>query len=516
MKYLVNRAQMRACDEYTSAHFGVPSVVLMERAALAVADCVEAFLDGKINSRILVLCGFHNNGADGMAAARLLRERGFAVTICLTGKDDRQSELNKLQLSICRRYGIAEIIAGAAGKPDMFEYDMIVDAILGIGCNRAPEPETAELIEKVNASGVPVIAVDVPSGIDIDSGKIPGAAIRAQMTVTFGFLKAGMYRYPVKAFCGKIRLAQIGITEESLTGTLPQICLTEEADIRAWWPMRPENGNKGTFGKILLYAGQKNMAGACILAAKSCYRTGAGMVRILTVEENRELIQTAVPEALLTTLSDADTIELREQKIKEAVSWADLAAAGPGIGTDKEAAQTLKLFLRALDKKPLILDADALNLLSEDSELQVFLRERAPFSTVVTPHPGELARLTGKAVGELKDQAPAAEWTWVEDYGCILTAKDAVTHIYTPQGNCYVCDSGHSGMATAGSGDVLTGMMAALLAVIKEPEKAAVAAVFLHGCAGRIAAEQLTGEAVMASDIIDRIPDAIFRIRNAG
>lgn len=536
MRYLVTKAQMQQYDQNTTDYFGIPAAVLMERAALAIAECTDMGLlqtcrphrreaARKAVKKVLVLCGTGNNGADGLAAARLLAQQGKEVQILLTGNEHRRSELNKLQLQICEKYGISmtDNLLDA-------EYDMVVDALFGIGLHREVDEDMKALIRAVNLMPCPVVAVDIPSGVDADTGSVLGEAVCADITVTFGFEKLGMYRYPGRKLCGRIICREIGITRDSFLGDVPEHILTEKEDIVSFRKERPQDGNKGTFGKILLMAGQENMAGACILAARSCYRMGAGMVRILTCKANREILQEAVPEALLTVLDEKDSVEIQKRNIADAAAWADLVAAGPGIGTKKESADILKQLLDASRSKLLVLDADALNLISMDGKLLELVRERPKMSTVLTPHPGELSRLTGKTISQIKEGGSQAARRLVQELGCILAAKDAVTCVYAPEMPICFCTSGNAGMATAGSGDVLTGMISALCAFYglkskAEPFnhdkdtgvedlrrsifKAVVCAVYIHGMAGTIAAEHLTEESLMAGDLIEFIPQAV-------
>ncbi|MGN1160173.1 MAG: NAD(P)H-hydrate dehydratase [Lachnospiraceae bacterium] len=529
MKYLVDSDQMRECDRNTSEYYKVPSVVLMERAALAVLEHITPDA-----CRILIVCGTGNNGADGLAVARLLKQQGRKVSVYLAGEDSHRSELNRLQLEICQKYGVSftDNISDA-------EYDMVVDALFGIGYKREPNEQVLRLMRTVNAMSCPVIAVDMPSGVDADTGRIFTDAVRADLTVTFGFPKMGMYRYPGKQYCGQIMEAPIGITKDSFLGNMPHMVLTEETDVKHWWQKRTPDGNKGTFGKVLLMAGSRNMAGACILAARSCYRAGAGMVRIVTCEENRELLLQSVPEALLTVLPK------QPEELAQDVAWADVVVAGPGIGTQTQTAELLCELIRLTADKPLVLDADALNLLAVNDTMQDLLMKRTAYTTVLTPHPGELSRLTGKTVTQLKQDSPKDALDYAKKMHCILVAKDAVSTVLTPQGQGYLCDSGNDGMATAGTGDVLTGIIGAMLAgytvqsrktesesmpVVEtvetdpmtpdtlpdtEPDAARVvaAAVYLHGMAGEMAAEALTKEGVMAGDLIEYLPEAICRIR---
>ncbi len=522
MKYLVNSMQMRECDRNTSEYYKVPSVVLMERAALAVTECVrEVFVESvSANGRILVVCGAGNNGADGLAVARLLHQQGYEVHIYQAHKEKRKSELNMLQTEICQAYGVF-----FADNMTAYEYDMVVDALFGIGLSRNMDEEDCAMTKTVNNLACPVISIDIPSGINADNGRIMGAAIRADVTVTFGFEKLGMYCYPGKQYCGKIKVAPIGITQASFLGKLPMISLTEKEDAARWWYRRWPGGNKGTFGKVLIMAGQKDMAGACVLAARSCYRMGAGMVQILTCEENREILQQSIPEALLTVQSGDVTSE-----IAKCVAWADVIVAGPGIGIGEQSERYLRALMEAVHDKVLVLDADALNLLSTNQELRDMIKSREPGTTVLTPHPGELARLTGESVIDVKENFPERVLAYARQMQCIVVAKDAISAVVAPTGRIYLCDSGNDGMATAGTGDVLAGMIGALCAgnvTIKRQktafvqnsqqdimlEEAVTAAVYMHGMAGTLASEVLTREGVMAGDLIVNLPEVIRQIR---
>lgn len=502
MRYLVNREQMRICDRNTSTYYKVPAVVLMERAALAVARQI-----GEEIKRILVVCGTGNNGADGLAVARILQQSGKKVQVLLLGNPEHRSELNRLQLEICTAYQVSfdDNISGN-------EYDMVVDALYGIGFHGEIPEDTARVLALINKMSCPKLAVDIPSGVNADNGQVSDSAVMADITVTFGFEKIGMVRYPGKAHCGKIVTAQIGITEESFLKQFPDTAYVEQTDAAKWWTRRRPDGNKGTFGKVLLMAGCKNMAGACILAAKSCYRTGAGMVKVLSDAGNRELLMQHIPEALFQPLNDT------EQKIDEAVMWADVVVAGPGIGTDELSFQTLQRLVEAAKEKILVLDADALNLVSRNETLQQLVYTREPGMTVLTPHMGELARLTGKGVELLKAEGIQEIRNYAHDTRCTVVAKDAVTMVVSPEGKILLCDCGNDGMATAGTGDVLAGMMGAVLAAtgpktVMSVLKASAAAVYLHGMAGTAAAGDKTKESLMAGDLIEYLPQVIKEVR---
>lgn len=502
MRYLVDSEQMRICDRNTSTYYKVPPVVLMERAAIAVAQRI-----GEAAKSILVVCGTGNNGADGLAVARIMKQSGKKVQVLLLGNPEHRSELNRLQLEICRAYDVY-----FDDNISENEYDMVVDALYGIGFHGEIPEDAARVLTAINKMSCPKLAVDMPSGVNADNGQVSDSAVMADITVTFGFEKIGMYRYPGKVYCGKIVTEQIGITEESFLKQFPDTACVEQSDAAKWWTRRRADGNKGTFGKVLLMAGCKNMAGACILAAKSCYRSGAGMVKVLSDAGNRGLLMQHVPEALFQPLNGTG------QDISDAVMWADVIVAGPGIGTDELSLATLQQLVEAAKGKVLVLDADALNLLSRNEMLQQLVYKREPGMTVLTPHMGELARLTGKSVELLKSEGIREISNYARDTKCTVIAKDAVTMILSPGGKILLCDCGNDGMATAGTGDVLAGMTGAILAAAGSKTamnvlKASAAAVYLHGMAGTSAAGDKTKESLMAGDLIEYLPRVIKEVR---
>lgn len=495
MQYLVTGKEMKLLDQNTSGHFHVPELVLMEQAAMAFVQ--RLFLlkekDSKSAERILIVCGSGNNGADGLAIARLLMQRGKAVTIMPAAEEAglKQSQSYQVQREICNAYGIAAVDTGA----DLSGFDLVVDAVFGIGLSRPVEGLLANLIERLNAASAWRVSVDIASGLCSDTGAVLGCAFLADDTITFSFGKLGQYLWPGNEYSGNIHIAPIGITEQSFLSCKPKTAALSCADL-ALLPKRTAHSNKGTYGKLLVVAGSVNMAGAACLCAKAAYRVGAGLVRVLTPEANRMALQAYVPEAILSVYDPAD---LDVSVVSEALHWADVAAVGPGIGTD---AAAQRLFSAVLSKAetPLVLDADALNILSAADKEQLC---RSPHETIITPHLGEMARLTGKSVKELQGAPVEEARAFADRYEVICVLKDFRTVTAVPHGQTYLNLSGNDGMATAGSGDVLTGVIAGLLAQGMQAEHAAALGVFLHGAAGDAAAEQIGRRALMAGDIID-------------
>ena len=504
MEYLVTAAEMKACDRNTTEGFGVPSLVLMERAALACAREIlsEKRLRGK---RTLIAAGCGNNGGDGLAVGRLLMQEGFPVDFWLIGERSRCSPETEKQLEILERYGCT-ILSHAPEQ----KYDVIVDAMFGIGLKRPLEGICAEAVAHVNGSGAFVLSVDIPSGVGADTGAVYGCAVRADVTVTFAFLKRGLLLYPGASYAGRVRLAQIGITEESFLGKLPA-AFAFRKDVPVLLPERDPNGNKGTFGKVLLAAGSPGMAGAAVLSARAVLGAGAGMVRVICGEENRSILQTAVPEAMLTLYGEAAGKDRAGQgrtpsdAFRDAQGWADVIAAGCGLGRSREAEELIRLILTE-NKKPLVLDADGINILAADRALldQVCrMRKAGGAPLILTPHPGELGRLAQTDMETLLSDPVSVCMEWAGRLNAVVLCKTAATVAADPQGRIYVNRSGNSGMATAGSGDVLTGIIAGLLAQGMDPFEAACMGVYLHGLAGDAAAGRAGEYAVTAGKLLE-------------
>lgn len=495
MKYLVNAQEMQRCDRVTIEEYGVPGLVLMERAALAVAD---SLMDGAFcMDKVLVVCGSGNNGGDGFAVARILMERNVETAVLFAGKEESMSEAARIQKKICENYGMNFV-----SKIDIHEYTCIVDAIFGVGLSRKIEGRYQTLIEQINEASGKVVSVDIPSGISADSGRVMGTAVCADRTVTFSFAKLGQALYPGAAYCGKIVVRDIGITEKSFRGKFPGAYYLEREDMRRL-PRRTRYSNKGTYGKALLVAGQKNMCGAACLAGEAAYRTGTGLVKIFTEECNRVIVQEKLPEALLSTYESPDTLE------ESVFQWPSAAGIGPGFGTGPEKWETLCLFLEKC-ACPLVLDADALNLLSGRIEK---LRERRT-SVVVTPHVGEMERLTGIPKSAILEDLPGICRRFAEEYGVICVLKDTRTVISDGREIC-INLTGTDGMATGGSGDVLTGILTGLLAQGMEPFAAAKLAVWIHGSAGELAAKRLGRRGMLAGDLLQEIPTVLLEGENA-
>ncbi|MCD8365117.1 MAG: NAD(P)H-hydrate dehydratase [Clostridiales bacterium] len=496
MKYILSSAQMQQCDANTMERFHMPSAVLMERAALsAVSEIERQYPDP--SARILLVCGTGNNGGDGLAMARLLYLKEYQIQIFFPGKEERCSVEAARQLSIVRAYGIA-----VTDRFPTEKYDVIVDALFGIGLSRDVGGVYRDVVAWMNEQSGWKMAVDIASGISADDGRVMGIAFQADFTATFGFAKIGQLLYPGAACTGRLAIEDIGIDENSLLGENPEICLPETEDL-SLLPKRRDDSNKGTYGKLLIFAGSRNMAGAAAFSAGAACRAGSGLVRVVTDSSNREIIQTLVPEAILATY-DAGTD--MQAFVKDQIRWADAVVLGPGIGQSAQAEKMARCVLAEV-RVPCLVDADGLNILSDHPDWLTGTQA----ALVLTPHPGEMSRLCRTSVTEIKNKLLQTAGDFAARCGVTVVLKDARTVTALPDGRFYINTTGNHGMATAGSGDVLTGIIGALLGQSVPAERAAFLGVMIHGMAGDAAAGKVGKTSLTATDLIEGICDVLKR-----
>ena len=516
MKAVLTALEAKSVDAESIQDFRIPSLVLMERAALAVTDALIRDFRPDASSRILCVCSYGNNGADGLAAARQLRERGFAADVLLFGaRQKKGTEELERQREILSALGVPVFYAD--DMPAAADYDIIVDAIFGIGLNREVKEPYASLILKLNQAKARILSIDIASGVLALTGQIAGAAIKADETVTFGYAKRGHLLYPGALYTGRLIVAPIGFAPEScLHGTGNWVRTLEKEDL-AGLPKRRPDSNKGTYGRALLVAGSKEMGGAACLAAQSAYRSGAGLVDVLTHENNRAAILTHIPETIVSTWA---TQPEAQEKLSQELSRAACAAVGPGLGRSETAKSLVDACMAS--SLPLILDADALNCLASEGEKgRKALTDRKAM-TVITPHMGEMSRLTGTPIDELKKDSIGAAVKLAKETGIIVCLKDART-VVTDGEHTYLNQSGNCGMSTGGSGDVLTGLLAGLFAQAaadrmkndnrqkQDGDAAFLAAlgVYAHGAAADAAAKVLGTRFMLAEDIVMHLSDVI-------
>lgn len=496
MKYLASGSEMQQIDNYTINEIGIPALVLMERAALGVTEEIEKhFTDeegtpikdkGDIN--ILVVTENGNNGGDGLAAARQLISAGFNTDIYNISEVSRATESFQAQKGILEKLGVTL----CSEFPEK-RYDVIIDGIFGVGLKRDIAGIHKNVIEKINNSEAFVVAIDIPSGVNASTGRIMGIAIKADITVTCGLLKIGMVLYPGSDYCGKCVVKDIGFPEKSVSHVSPEIFTYDKGDLQKL-PKRPENSNKGTFGKIAVIAGNEEISGAACLSALAAYETGAGMVKVYTHKENKSIIGQFLPEALIMTYEDEAEAFLCAN---DACAWSDVILIGPGIGTDTLAKSIVKKIFEETDK-PIVADADCLNILSKDTCL---LLNRKTKRLVITPHVKEMSRLTGESVSSIKEKPIEAARMFSKKYKLVCVLKDARTCVNASDDKTYVNMTGNSGMAAAGSGDVLAGIIAALIGMGLDISEASRLGVYVHGLAGDLAAEEYGKYGMTARDI---------------
>ena len=491
MEYLLNSEEMKRCDVTTIQKIGMPSMVLMERAALSVVEELDSF----DLTRVLVVCGSGNNGADGYAVARLLHLQNIKVDVLFVGDEQKRTTENKQQQKIAKYYGVSSV-----KKIENNPYTTIVDALFGIGLSRPLSGKYLEIIEQVNQAEGEILSVDIPSGISADNGKVMGNAIKATRTVTFAFRKLGLVLYPGADYAGVVKVKDIGITARGFEGRFPKIYTYTRKDLERI-PRRQSYSNKGTYGKILVVAGSKNMSGAAYFSAKAAYRMGAGLVRIVTPEENRQILQTLLPEAIVTTYQRS---QLDGDWLTEAINWASAIVIGPGMGISEEAKYLLSKVL-SISKVPLVIDADAITLVAKEPELLHDHEQKI----IMTPHVGEMSRLTGKPIPKIADDIieVAEKFAAEKKLTCVL--KDARTIVTEGTEDTYVNISGNNGMATGGTGDVLTGVIVGLLAQGLREREAARLGVYIHGLAGDAAAAQKGSYGMLADDVCDAINEVV-------
>ena len=501
MKYLVNSKEMCQYDKNTSEVLKVPSLILMEQAALGACEELEKILNK--TEPILIVCGVCSNGGDGLAIARILFLRGYSVDVVLVGDEYKITEPNKKQQEILASYGVPVL----RKMPKSGSYQMIIDGLFGVGLVGEITGEYKAIIEKLNNMQGIKVALDIPAGVSADNGHIMGIAFRADKTITFAFDKVGLHLWPGNEYTGEIVIKEIGITEQSFLGNRPMVAACEDVDLRPI-NLRPSHSNKGTFGRLLVIAGTVNMAGAAILTGKGAYASGCGLVRILTPEENRVIMQTALPEAILSTYSMNN---LDVELIKEAITWSDTVLIGPGLGTNEVAEGILKLVLEC-SEVPVVLDADALNILAMNMHL---LTEHHQ-DIIVTPHMMEMSRLTGKSIEDLQVEFLEASRAFADTYNVTCVLKDERSATSIPNSMTYLNLSGNAGMATAGSGDVLAGIIGSLMAQGYHSADAAPLAVYLHGVAGDCMVKETGKAGLMAADLVEGVRRVLGRKERGG
>lgn len=495
MKILTN-VQIKELDKYTIEEQQITSIELMERAATVLSEAIGQMFQEPRNFRIFA--GPGNNGGDALAVARMLAEKGHQIEAFLfntKGKLSPDCEANAERLIECENVSFVEVTSHFC-PPQLRKSDVVIDGLFGSGVNKPLEGGFAAVVRYINASPATVISIDMPSGLMCEDNtyNVSEHIVRADMTLTLQMPKLAFLLPENAPYVGEWYCLDIALSSSGISQAVSDYSITTCKDITQLIKPREEFAHKGNYGHALLIAGSEGMAGASVLAARACLRSGVGLLTVHAPSCNRQVLQTAVPEAMV----HVDAHESCFSAAVEAFRY-QAVAIGPGIGTSKESADALLQQLRQVSA-PMILDADALNILANHKILLPLL----PPGTILTPHPGELDRLVGRSSNGYERLMRAREFA--ASYRVCIVLKGAWTVVVTPDGRCRFNPTGNPGMATAGSGDVLTGVLLALLARGYEPVDAAVSAVYLHGAAGDYAAEKMGENGLIASDIVDYLP----------
>lgn len=497
-------AQVKEHDAYTIEHEPIASIDLMERAARVLTD---AILERYAGCRFAVFSGPGNNGGDGLAVARMLAAEGYSVAVWMINPKGKLSPDCAVNLERLKNTTVSVVeVQEAFSMPALKKDTVIIDALFGSGLNKHVSGSVfADVINGINASGCRVVAVDMPSGLlGENNHPLEGVVVSATDTLTLHFPKLSLLMPENAPFVGNISILDIGLSQEWIDREPSPLHFTDEKEIKALLRPRARHAHKGDFGRALLVAGSKGMAGASVLAARAALRSGVGLLTVHVPVCNNVIVQSAVPEA--TTSIDCNECCFSDDID---VSKYNAVAVGPGLGQGKESEAAL-LRLIGNCTAPMVVDADALNILSRNKEWLY----RLPAGSVLTPHPGEFERLFGKATSRY--QAIESVRAVARDCGIVIVLKGAYTTIIAPDGNIYFNSTGNPGMATGGSGDVLTGIILALLAQGYEGVDAARKAVYMHGLAGDLAVSELGETALVAGDIVNYLPKAWLSFEKGG
>lgn len=491
MKYLLTGKQAQALDRHAIDIVGFPGLVLMEKAAMTLAQVLME-QEGSRHG-FLFVCGIGNNGGDGLAAARLMHQQGYSVAVVMVGKAERLSEDAKKQMTLAVSCDVPFVTLSSIQEDAT--YDILIDGLFGVGLSREIGGVYEKVIQWMNNSYKKIYAIDIPSGIHAETGEVMNRAVKADVTVTFGANKLGIVLYPGCEYAGEIYVGDIGYAACSYESLQNPAYYYEPEDLDAILPKRIPDGHKGTFGHVVIVGGSRGMGGAPLLAARAAYRAGAGLVKVISEESNRDILQTGIPEALYESFGEQE-MEPDYEELERGIDVGDVFIVGPGLGRTKKAEKIVSYMLEHCNK-PLILDGDGIVLCEKKQLVKAN-------NVILTPHPKEFSHISGLEIPILKKYLYREVPKFAKETKTVVVGKDARS-IVSDGIDVYVNISGNSGMGTGGSGDVLTGILAAFLAQGLDPFCAARAAVFVHGLAGDRYREQFGEYSLTASGLIDSL-----------
>ncbi len=508
---ILNAAQMRDADRHTIEEIGIASLVLMENAGRQVVAAIEAAFESRLDGRVAVLCGRGNNGGDGFVVARTLIQRGIDTAVFVIGSVADIRGDARTNLDILGRLGLTVVEVNDEQTwelhfSEIARCSLIVDAIFGTGLRSAVGGMLETVIADVNAAEIPIVSVDLPSGMSADTPNLVGDCIDASLTVTLAAPKLPLVLPPGEAYAGDVVIADIGIPHEvidSLEG--PHVELLTPEQLRGLVAPRAADSHKGDFGRLTLVAGSTGKTGAAYLAAMAALRSGAGLVTVATPASCLPVIASMGPTFMTLDLPE-DGGMVRVAAVDRVLEQThDVVACGPGLGRSANVAEFVR---QLLDRAtcPLVLDADAITVLADDPGRLTGSEER---DVIITPHPGEMARLIGASVSDVQANRLQVATDFATTHRVHVVLKGHRTVIATPEGRVFINPTGNPGMATGGTGDVLTGMIAAWLAQLLDAEAACRLAVFLHGAAGDLAESREGQSAMVATDLLDYLGEAL-------
>lgn len=508
---ILTPAQMNKLDDYAITQLKIPGIVLMENAAKAVADKAIEMMKDCSDPIVTVFAGTGNNGGDGLAVARILENKGVKTLTYLFGDPQKikgDARIN-YEINVCMNLGMKEYHADI--KEECIHRvqisDLTVDALLGTGYAGMLREPLGEAIDIINGYARRVLSVDIPSGVNGTDGSVDQCAVKALETVTFCYPKVGLCVYPGRAFAGNLTVADIQIPKQAVEHMNIKLHRIGASLVKEWLPVRKIDGNKGDYGRVTVISGTQGMTGASTLATKAAYRTGSGLVYMVTEKSGLPVFETAVIDAVKIPIESSSNVEEEFEKINDFIDKQDCFIIGPGMGNNERTFRIVRYFLSKTGKN-IVLDADGLNVLEGKTDLL----ENSGCNIIITPHPGEMSRLCGKSIGDVQKDRLKTAGDFATKTGVTVVLKGAGTVVSTPDGVQMINSSGCPGMSVAGSGDVLAGMIGSLIGQGLPDLKACALGVYLHGLAGEYAEEKLTEYGVTAPDIIDMIPTAYKKV----
>ena len=514
---VVTSNQMRKIDKIAIEEYKIPSLNLMENAGNSVVNLIKSKFGCPENKKIVIFAGKGNNGGDGFVAGRILTNLGAKVKVYLLGKIKEVKGDAKINLERFRSLGkeIIEITApeDLLGEENYLkEANLIIDAILGTGTTGELNELLRVTVDWLNSLNKPVVSIDIPTGVCADTGRLLPTAIKAVYTVTMGLPKPGLILFPGSEYAGEVVIAKIGFPEELLEDKKLSLNLITEELVKKMFSPRKKDTHKGDYGKIFILAGSAGFTGAAYLCSQSAIRTGAGLVTLGIPASLNDILEVKLTEVMTKPLPETKerTLSLEaEEEILKFMEKSDILAIGPGISQNPETKELIrKIILKS--KIPMVIDADGINAIA--GSVDILKEIKVPL--ILTPHPGELSRLINKNIEEIKTNPINIARNFVQEYNAVLVLKLARTVIGEPSGQIYLNTTGNPGMASGGVGDVLTGIIAALLGQNFSPIDSAIAGVYLHGYAGDLAKEKKGEFSLIATDIIEEIPEVLKRMSN--